>query len=115
MARPRITLMAFVSNSFAMRAVPPIGCGSQPTGDLLPHIPRSGGSGGEKGEAGREAAEEVEGPDRAHIPRGGGKGGEKGGAGRKAVEKVGGPDRAQPPGPEAPRQGERAEQLVDDP
>src|ERR1044072_8478930 len=61
MARPRITLMAFVSNSFAMRAVPPIGCGSQPTGDLLPHIPPSGGSGGEKGGAGAAR-------DRARLP-----------------------------------------------
>src|SRR5687767_7400377 len=77
MARPRITLMALVSSSFAM--APAYRC---PSARL--HSP-AGVSGGEKGEAGREAVAEVAGSDRPQFT-----------------------------GTEAPREGEGAEELVDD-
>src|SRR5688500_18217415 len=76
-ARPRITLMALVSSSFAMGAAY-----RGPSARL--HSLR-GVSGGEQGEAGREAVEEVAGSDRPQFT-----------------------------GTEAPRQGEGAEELVDD-
>src|SRR5256885_2257106 len=96
-ASPRITLMAFVSSSFPMRAVPSMWI-NQPA--YRPAIPRP----------------PPWLPDDAVAthPRPSVSGGEQSEAGCEAVEEVAGPDRPQFPGAEAPRQGEGAEELVDD-
>src|SRR5581483_10971036 len=53
-------------------------------------------------------------PRGSHTPRRGVSGGEQRQAGGEAVEEVAGPDRAELTGAEAPGDGQRAEQLVDE-
>src|SRR5919108_5413853 len=109
-ASPRITLMALVSSSFAMRAFPSIWI-SQPAY----RRPSPGVRGGPRDDSARPQAlprgyPMWSGP---HTPPPSVSGGEQGEAGSESVEEVAGSDRAQFTGTEAPRQGERAEELVD--
>src|SRR4029077_18542795 len=76
---------------------PPSGSASQPTGDLVSALSR-----------GYPIARG------SHTPQRRCSGGEEGEAGREPVQEVAGADRAEFPGAEAPRQGEGAEELVDD-